>query len=109
MREKAENSVAHMFYGETPPHAALSYVFTRNGPQRHHHHQPVHAAGQKTGGRRSSVSRTGGSSNAISTTTIGGRSMKSPRASGIALMVDTDNTGERARSRLATLHCGHAD
>ena len=81
MREKAENSVAHMLYGETPPHAALSYVFTRtrsaataSSPVRTHRVKSwwsMTILGQ---------SASGGSSNAISTTTTGAPSTRNPPA-----------------------------
>ena len=105
MREKAENSVAHMLYGETPPHAALSYVFTHKvsrdsiitSPYTHRVKKLVVDDDPGSVGKWRQFERN------IYDDYRRAFNEEPTRISGIALMVDTDNTGERARSRFGDI------
>ena len=81
MREKAENSVAHMLYGETPPHAALSYVFTHKVSRDSIITSPYnHRVKSWWSMTILGQSASGGSSNAMSTTTTDAPSMRNQPA-----------------------------
>ena len=103
VREKAENTVAHMLYGETPPHAALAYVFTHKlatgtivtSPYTHRVKKLVVDADPASVGKWKQFERD------IYDDYRKAFNEEPTRISGIAIMVDTDNTGERARSRFS--------
>lgn len=103
VREKAENSVAHMLYGETPPHAALAYVFTHKlatgtivtSPYTQRVKKLVVDADPTSVGKWKQFERD------VYEDYRKAFNEEPTRISGIAVMVDTDNTGERARSRFS--------
>ena len=105
VREKAENSVAHMLYGETPPHAALSYVFTHKVPRDTIVTSPYTQRVKKlvVDDDPASVGKWRQFERNIYDDYRRAFNEEPTRISGIALMVDTDNTGERARSRFGDI------
>lgn len=103
VREKAENSVAHMLYGETPPHAALAYVFTHKLPAGTIVTSPYTQRVKKlvVDADPASVGKWKQFERDIYDDYRRAFNEEPTRISGIAIMVDTDNTGERARSRFS--------
>ena len=105
VREKAENAVARVLYGETPPHAALSYVFTQKAaqgsiitsPYTHRVKKIVVDADPNSIGKWKSFSRD------IYEDYKRAFGEEPSRISGIAIMVDTDNTGEKASARFGDI------
>ena len=105
VKEKAENAVAHMLYGETPPHAALSYVFTHKAalgaiitsPFTQRVKKIVVDADPNSVGKWKSFTRD------IYEDYKRAFSEEPTRISGIAIMVDTDNTGETASARFGDI------
>ncbi|MBL8309859.1 MAG: DUF3047 domain-containing protein [Burkholderiales bacterium] len=107
-REKAENAIAHMLYGETPPHAALSYVFTHKAALGATFANPyttrvkmivVDADPQSVGQWKRFVRN-------IYDDYKRAFGEEPTRISGIAIMVDTDNTGEKASARFGDITLG---
>ena len=103
VKEKAENAVARVLYGETPPHAALSYVFTQKAAQGSIITSPYTQRVKKivVDADPSSIGKWKSFSRDIYEDYKRAFGEEPPRISGIAIMVDTDNTGERARSRFS--------
>jgi len=103
VREKTENSVAHMLYGETPPHAALAYVFTHKLPVGTIVTSPFTQRVKKlvVDADPASVGKWKRFERDIYDDYRRAFNEEPTRISGIAIMVDTDNTGERARSRFS--------
>ncbi len=105
VQEKAENAVAHMLYGDTPPHAALSYVFTHKAalgtiitsPYTHRVKKIVVDADPNSIGKWKGFVRD------VYDDYKRAFGEEPPRISGIAIMVDTDNTGEKASARFADI------
>jgi Protein of unknown function (DUF3047) len=105
VREKAENAVAHVLYGETPPHAALSYVFTHKAalgviitsPYTQRVKKVIVDADPSSIGKWKSFTRD------IYDDYKRAFGEEPTRISGIAIMVDTDNTGEKASARFADI------
>ena len=105
IREKAENTVAHMLYGETPPHAALSYVFTHKAalgtlitsPYTQRVKKIVVDADPASIGKWKSFTRD------IYDDYKRAFGEEPTRISGVAIMVDTDNTGETTSARFADI------
>ena len=105
VKEKAENAVAHMLYGETPPHAALSYVFTHKAalgtiitsPYTQRVKKIVVDADPASVGKWKSFTRD------IYDDYKRAFGEEPTRISGIAIMVDTDNTGEMASARFGDI------
>lgn len=105
LREKSENAIMHVLYGETPPHAALAYVFTHKlatgavqiSPFTSRVRKIVVDSDVASIGRWKQFER-----NVLDDYRRVFR--EEPTAiSGIAVMVDTDNTGEHARSRFGDI------
>lgn len=105
LREKSENAIMHMLYGETPPHAALAYVFTHKlatgavqiSPFTSRVRKIVVDSDVASVGKWKQFER-----NVLEDYRRVFR--EEPTAiSGIAVMVDTDNTGEHARSRFGDI------
>ncbi len=105
VREKAENSFAHMLYGETPPHAALTYVFTHKVSRDTIITSPYTQRVKKlvVDNDPSSVGKWRQFERNVYEDYRRAFNEEPTRISGIALMVDTDNTGERARSRFGDI------
>ena len=105
IREKTENTVAHMLYGETPPHAALSYVFTHKAavgtvitsPYTQRVKKIVLDADPASVGKWKSFTRD------IYDDYKRAFGEAPTRISGIAIMVDTDNTGESVSARFGDI------
>ena len=105
VKEKAENAVAHVLYGETPPHAALSYVFTHKAalgavitsPYTQRVKKIVVDADPASIGKWKSFSRD------IYDDYKRAFGDEPTRISGIAIMVDTDNTGESTSARFGDI------
>ena len=101
IREKTENAVAQVLYGETPPHAALSYVFTQKAalgtlitsPYTQRVKKIVVDADPASVGKWKSFTRD------IYDDYKRAFGEEPTRISGIAIMVDTDNTGETTSAR----------
>lgn len=108
VREKTENTVAQVLYGETPPHAALSYVFTHKAalgslitsPYTQRVKKIVVDADPNSVGKWKSFSRD------IYEDYKRAFGEEPTRISGIAIMVDTDNTGETASARFGDITLG---
>ena len=110
VKEKAENAVANALYGETPPHAALSYVFTHKAalgavitsPFTQRVKKIVVDADPASVGKWKSFTRN------IYDDYKRAFGEEPTRISGIAIMVDTDNTGETTSARFGdvTLSAG---
>lgn len=105
VKEKAENAVAQLLYGETPPHAALSYVFTHKAtlgtvitsPYTQRVKKIVVDADPASVGKWRSFTRN------IYDDYKRVFGEEPTRISGIAIMVDTDNTGETASARFGDI------
>lgn len=105
IREKTENAIATALYGETPPHAALSYVFTHKAasgtiitsPYTHRVKKIVVDADPASIGKWKSFTRD------IYEDYKRAFGEEPTRISGIAIMVDTDNTGEKASARFGDI------
>lgn len=101
LREKAENGMAQLLYGETPPHAALTYVFTHKLALGSVVTSPFTSRAKMIAvdtdpalvGKWRQFERD------VYADYRRAFGEEPTRISGIAIMVDTDNTGERARSR----------
>ena len=105
IREKTENTVAQVLYGETPPHAALSYVFTHKAalgaiitsPYTQRVKKIVVDADPASIGKWKSFTRD------IYDDYKRAFGEEPTRISGIAIMVDTDNTGETTSARFGDI------
>ena len=105
VKERTENAVAQMLYGETPPHAALSYVFTHKAvlgavitsPFTQRVKKIVVDADPNSVGKWKSFTRD------IYDDYKRVFGEEPTRISGIAIMVDTDNTGETASARFGDI------
>lgn len=103
--EKTENAIANAVYGQIPPHAALSYVFTHKARQGEIITSPftkrvkkiVVDADPESVGKWKSFTRD------IYDDYKRAFGEEPTRISGIAIMVDTDNTGEKASARFADI------
>ena len=105
LREKTENALASVVYGEVPPHAALSYVFTQKAklgeiitsPFTTRVKKIVVDADPESVGKWKSFTRD------IYDDYKRAFGEEPTRISGIAIMVDTDNTGEKASARFGDI------
>ncbi len=104
-KEKAENAVAQVLYGETLPHAALSYVFTHKAalgtiitsPFTQRVKKIVVDADPNSVGKWKSFTRD------IYDDYKRAFGEEPTRISGVAIMVDTDNTGETTSARFGDI------
>ena len=104
-REKTENAIASALYGEVPPHAALAYVFTHKAklgeivtsPYTGRVKKIVVDADPESVGKWKSFTRD------IYDDYKRAFGEEPTRISGIAIMVDTDNTGEKASARFGDI------
>ena len=105
LKEKTENAIANAVYGEVPPHAALSYVFTHKAklgdiitsPFTTRVKKIVVDADPESVGKWKSFTRD------IYDDYKRAFGEEPTRISGIAIMVDTDNTGEKASARFGDI------
>lgn len=101
IKEKTENTFARAIYGETPPHAAISYVFTHRAklgqivtsPFTNRVKKIVVDADPASVGKWKTFERN------VYEDYKRAFNEEPTRISGIAIMVDTDNTGEKAKAR----------
>ena len=105
VREKTENALANVLYGETPPHAALSYVFTHKAKLGDIIASPYTARVKKivVDADPDSVGKWKSFTRDIYVDYKRAFGEEPTRISGIAIMVDTDNTGEKASARFADI------
>ena len=104
-KEKTENAIANAIYGEVPPHAALSYVFTHKAklgdvitsPFTTRVKKIVVDADPESVGKWKSFTRD------IYDDYKRAFGEEPTRISGIAIMVDTDNTSEKASARFGDI------
>ena len=104
-KQKAENAIARLLYGETPPHAALSYVFTHKAalgtvitsPYTQRVKKIVVDADPASVGKWMRFTRD------IYDDYKRAFGEEPTRISGIAIMVDTDNTGETTSARFGDI------
>ena len=105
IREKTENAVANLVYGEVPPHAALSYVFTHKAKLGEVITSPFTARVKKivVDADPESVGKWKSFTRDIYDDYKRAFGEEPTRISGIAIMVDTDNTGEKASARFGDI------
>lgn len=105
IKETAENAIAHVLYGETPPHAALSYVFTHKAALGTIITSPYTRRVKKIvlDADPASVARWKSFERNIYDDYKRAFNEEPTRISGIAIMVDTDNTGESASARFGDI------
>jgi hypothetical protein len=101
LKEKTENAFARTLYGETPPHAALSYVFTHKAKLGEIITSPFTARVKKivVDADPASVGQWKSFERNIYEDYKRAFNEEPTRVSGVAIMVDTDNTGEKAKAR----------
>jgi hypothetical protein len=105
VKEKTENAIARLLYGETPPHAALSYVFTHKAAIGSIITSPFTKRVKKivVDSDPSSVGKWKSFTRDIYDDYKRAFGEEPTRISGIAIMVDTDNTGETASARFGDI------
>ena len=105
IREKAENALAHTLYGETPPHAALSYVFTQKAAVGAIITSPFTQRVKKivVDSDPGSIGKWKCFTRDVYDDYKRAFGEEPTRISGIAIMVDTDNTGEKASARFGDI------
>lgn len=105
IREKTENALANALYGEVPPHAALSYVFTHKAKLGEIITSPFTTRVKKivVDADPESVGKWKRFTRDIYDDYKRAFGEEPTRISGIAIMVDTDNTGEKASARFADI------
>ncbi len=105
LREKAENAIAHALYAETPPHAALAYVFTQKAKLGDIITSPYTARVKKlvVDADPESVGKWKSFTRDIYDDYKRAFGEEPTKISGIAIMVDTDNTGEKASARFGDI------
>jgi Protein of unknown function (DUF3047) len=104
-RERAENAIAQALYKETPPHAALTYVFTHKAargdiitsPYTSRARMIVVDADPASVGQWKSFTRD------VYEDYKRAFGEEPTRISGIAIMVDADNTGDKASARFGDI------
>ena len=105
LAEKTENAIANAIYRQVPPHAALSYVFTHKAkvgeiitsPFTKRVKKIVVDADPESVGKWKSFTRD------IYEDYKRAFGEEPTKISGIAIMVDTDNTGEKASARFGDI------
>jgi hypothetical protein len=104
-KEKTENAFARTLYGETPPHAALAYVFTHRAKQNQIITSPFTGRVKKivVDADPASVNQWRSFERNVYDDYKRAFNEEPTRISGIAIMVDTDNTGESAKSRFGDI------
>ena len=105
LREKTENTLASALYGEVPPHAALSYVFTHKAKLGEIITSPFTARVKKivVDADPESIGKWKSFTRDIYDDYKRAFGEEPTRISGIAIMVDTDNTGEKASARFGDI------
>jgi Protein of unknown function (DUF3047) len=104
-REKAENALFRTLYGETPPRAALAYVFTQKANQNDVIVSPFTARVKKivVDADTNSMGKWKSFERDVYADYKRAFGEEPTRISGIAIMVDTDNTGETASARFGDI------
>lgn len=105
LREKTENTLANTLYGEIPPHAALSYVFTHKAKLGDIITSPFTARVKKivVDADPESIGKWKSFTRDIYEDYKRAFGEEPTKISGIAIMVDTDNTGENASARFGDI------
>jgi hypothetical protein len=105
LKEKTENVFARTLYGETPPHAALAYVFTHRAKLNQIITSPFTGRVKKIviDADPASVNQWKSFERNVYEDYKRAFNEEPTRISGIAIMVDTDNTGEKAKSRFGDI------
>ncbi|TAF99081.1 MAG: DUF3047 domain-containing protein [Betaproteobacteria bacterium] len=100
-RERTENALARTLYGETPPKAALAYVFSHKAKQGEIILSPFTSRVKKIviDADPASVGKWKSFERNVYEDYKRAFGDEPTRISGIAIMVDTDNTGEKASAR----------
>jgi hypothetical protein len=101
LKEKAENAIGRTLFGETPPHAALAYVFTHRAKTNQIIVSPFTNRVKKlvVDADPASVNQWKSFERNVYEDYKRAFNEEPTRISGVAIMVDTDNTGEKAQSR----------
>lgn len=104
-RERAENAVFKSLYGEIPPRAALAYVFTHKAKLNEVIASPFTARVKKivVDADPASVGKWRNFERDVYSDYKRAFGDEPTRISGIAIMVDTDNTGETASARFGDI------
>lgn len=107
-RERAENALARGLYGETPPKAALAYVFTQKAKYGEIILSPFTARVKKVvvDADPLSVGKWKSFERNVYEDYKRAFGEEPTHISGIAIMVDTDNTGEKASARFGDVSLG---
>jgi hypothetical protein len=105
LKEKAENAIGRTLFGETPPHAALAYVFTHRAKTNQIIVSPFTNRVKKlvVDADPASVNQWKSFERNVYEDYKRAFNEEPTRVSGIAIMVDTDNTGEKAQSRFGDI------
>ena len=105
LKEKTENAIANAIYGEVPPHAALSYVFTHKAKLGDIITSPFTTRVKKivVDADPDSIGKWKSFTRDIYDDYKRAFGEEPTRISGIAIMVDTDNTGEKASARFGDI------
>ena len=104
-KEKTENAIANAIYGEVPPHAALSYVYTHKAKQGEIITSPYTARVKKlvVDADLESIGKWKSFTRDIYDDYKRAFGEEPTKISGIAIMVDTDNTGDKASARFGDI------
>jgi hypothetical protein len=104
-RERAENTIFRTLYGETPPRAALAYVFTHKAKVGEVITSPFTSRVKKIviDADVNSVGKWKSFERDVYADYKRAFNEEPTRISGIAIMVDTDNTGETASARFGDI------
>ncbi len=104
-RERAENAIFRTLYGETPPRAALAYVFTHKAKTGEIVTSPFTSRVKKivVDADVNSVGKWKSFERDVYADYKRAFNEEPTRVSGIAIMVDTDNTGETASARFGDI------
>jgi Protein of unknown function (DUF3047) len=107
-RERAENAIFRTLYGETPPRAALAYVFTHKATRGDVIVSPFSSRVKKivVDADIASVGQWKSFERDVYADYKRAFGDEPTRISGVAIMVDTDNTGETASARFGDISLG---
>ena len=104
-RERAENAIAQALYKETPPHAALTYVFTHKAARGDIITSPYTSRARMivVDADPASVGQWKRFTRDVYDDYKRAFGEEPTRVSGIAIMVDADNTGDKASARFGDI------
>jgi Protein of unknown function (DUF3047) len=107
-RERAENALFRTLYGETPPRAALAYVFTHKAKLNDVIVSPFTSRVKKivVDADPNSIGKWKNFERDVYADYKRAFGDEPTRISGVAIMVDTDNTGETAAARFGDISLG---